>query len=51
MFRNYNQYESKTINFGISPIGEFEGWYRFYHFVYSAGKPEDFRSCVVKGLR
>jgi hypothetical protein len=26
-----------------------EGWGRFCHVVYPTGKPEDFRSCVVKG--
>ena len=51
MILNYNQYHSKTTNFRISLIGEFEGWDRFSHVIYPAGKPEDFRSFVVKGLR
>ena len=33
------------------PPGEFEGWDRFGHVVSPAGKPEDFRAVVVKGLR
>ena len=28
-----------------------EGWGRFCHVVYPSGKPEDFRSCVVKDSR
>jgi hypothetical protein len=37
----------KTPFFGY-PLGEFKGWGRFCHVVYPAGKPEDFRSIVVK---
>ena len=31
-------------------ISEFEGLDRFFYVVYPSGKPEDFRSCVVKGF-
>jgi hypothetical protein len=33
------------------PNSEFKGWGRLCHVVYPTGKPEDFRSCVVKGSR
>jgi hypothetical protein len=53
MNRNYNQYHSKTTIFRISPgVNSKDGIdFAMLFTLKTTGKPEDFRSCVVKGLR
>ena len=49
MTRYYSEYHSDNTNILDIPNSEFKGWGRFCQVVYPAGKPEDFRSFVVKG--
>ena len=51
MVRNYIQYHSKTTIFRISPSANSKDAIDFTMLFTLAGKPEDFRSSVVKGLR
>jgi hypothetical protein len=50
MVCNYDEYHSKTTNFKISPSVNSKDGIDFAMLFTLAGKPEDFRSFVVKGL-
>ena len=53
MVRYDTRYHSERIIFWISPFvnSRMGSILQFCNVVYPSGKPEDFRSCVVKGSR